>query len=121
MPRMLYQSCKLKIKNKKNYKLNDWFCIVGQYEQHNQHSQYKIHHLISPYKPPVHSKSTTHHIRIYEFSQIEYDKLTTNWTIIWQNSQNKQHSQYKIHHLFSPCKPPTFSKSTTHHSSNVDT
>ena len=36
-------------------------------------------------------------------------------------SQNKQHSQYKIHHLFSPCKPPACSKTTTHHSNNVDT
>ena len=38
-----------------------------------------------------------------------------------QYSQNKQHSQYKKHHLFCPCKPLAWSKTTTHHSSNLDT
>ena len=94
MSRMLYQSCKLK-KKKKNYKFDDW----QQIEFTQQSTTAKYMNLLRQ----------------------KYDKLTTNWTIIWQNSQNKQHSQYKIHYLFSPCKPPTFSKSTTHHSSNVDT
>ena len=66
------------------------------------------------------SKSTIHHSILYEFTLTKYEKLTTNWTIR-QYSQNKQHFQYKKHHLFSPRKPLTWSKTTTYHSSNLDT
>ena len=86
-----------------------------------------LNHLITPYKPPTWSNTTTHHkinhkhhkYNVYKYwNKIKYYSSHLINNIHSHLQKLKNTPNMNLNHLITPCKPPTCSNTTTHHKTN---